>query len=111
MTFAVVVEPYLGGAAAVDDQIDFLVKVLFGIECAGSGHLDDVAAPLALGAVELDVGTFAAQALPRRKGQILHLAHADIAVDRDAFRFHEQVVGRLWAAEDRKSTRLNSSHT
>src|SRR5262249_49812921 len=99
MTFAVVVEPDLGGAAAVNDEIDFLVEVLFGVECARSRHLDDVAAPLALGTVELDIATFAAQPLPRRKGQILHLAHADIAVDRDAFRFHEQVIGRLRPAE------------
>ena len=99
MTFAVVVEPDLGGAAAVNDQIDFFVEVLFRIERARSRHLDDVAAPFALGAVELDIATFAAQPLPRRKRQILHLAHADIAVDRNAFRFHEQVIGRLRPAE------------
>src|SRR5262249_29229854 len=99
MTFAVVVEPHLGGAAAVNDQIDFLVEVLFRIERAGPRHLDDVAAPFALGAVELDIAPFAAQPLPRRKRQILHLAHADIGVDRDAFRFHEQVVRRLRPAE------------
>src|SRR5262249_44685689 len=67
--------------------------------CAGSRHLDDVAAPFAFGTVELDIAAFAAQPLPWRERQILHLAHADIAVDRDAFRFHEQVVGRLRPAE------------
>jgi hypothetical protein len=92
---AVVVEPDFGGAAAFGDQIDFLVDVLFGIERAGARDLDDVAAPFAFGAVQLDVGALAAQAFPRFHRQIEHRLQADIAEDRDAFRFHEQVVRRL----------------
>src|SRR5262245_6155714 len=99
MTLAVAIEPHFSGAAALDDQIDFLVQVLFRLESASPGYLDDVAAPFALGAMELDIRAFAAESLPRRKRQILHLAHADVAVDRNAFRFHEQVIGSLGTAE------------
>jgi hypothetical protein len=99
VALAVVVEPDLGRPTALDDQIDLLVKMPFGIECAGARHLDDVAAPFALGAVQLDIAALAAQTLPRCERQVLHLAHPDIAVDRNAFRFHEQVIGRLRAAE------------
>ena len=73
--------------------------MLLGIERAGARHLDDVAAPFAFGAVELDVGAAAAGALPRRERQVLHLADADVAEHRDAFRLHEVVVGRLRPAE------------
>ena len=96
---AIAVEPHLGGAAALDDEIDLLVEVLFRFERVGARHLDDVGAPFALGAVELDIRAFPAQPLPWRKRQILHLAHADIAIDGNALRFHEQVVGRLGPAE------------
>src|SRR5262245_13434760 len=99
VALAVAVEPDLGRAAAFDHQIDFLVKVSLGVEGTGAGHLDDVAAPLALGAVELDVAALAAQPLPRRQRQVLHLAYADVAVDRDALRLHEQIVGGLRPAE------------
>src|SRR5580704_9015923 len=73
--------------------------MLLGVERAGARHLDDVAAPFAFGAVELDVGAAAAEALPRRQRQVLHLAHPDVAEHRNAFRLHEQVVGRLRASE------------
>ena len=99
VALAVLVEPDLGRAAAFDHVVHFLVEMLFSIERAGARHLDHVAAPFAFGAVELDVGAFAAHALPRRHRQVLHLAHADIAVDRHAFRLHEQVVGCLRAVE------------
>src|SRR5262249_17095924 len=69
--------------------------MLLRIERAGARHLDHVAAPLALGAVQLDVGPLAAQPFPGSKWKILDLADADVAIDRDAFRLHEQVVGRL----------------
>src|SRR5215472_634729 len=98
MTLAVAVEPDFGGAAPLDHEVDFLVQVSFRVKCAGPWYLDDVAAPFAFGAVQLDVAAFAAQPLPWRKWQILHLAHADVAVDRNALRFHEQVVGRLGSA-------------
>ena len=96
---AVAFEPDLGRAAALGDQVDFLVEVLFRIERAGARHLDDVAAPFALGAVELDVGALAAQALPGLHRQVEHGLDADVAEDRDAVRLHEQVVGRLRTAE------------
>jgi hypothetical protein len=83
----------------LDDEIDLLVEMLLRIECAGARHLDDVTAPFALGAVQLDEAAFAAQPLPGRERQVLHLAYADAAVDRNAFRFHEQVIGRLRPAE------------
>src|SRR5262249_17656197 len=43
-------------------------------------------------AVELDIGTAPAEAPPVRQRQILHAAHADAAIDRDAFGLHEAVV-------------------
>src|SRR6476660_683274 len=73
--------------------------MLLRIECTGARHLDDVAAPFALGAVQLDEAAFTAQPLPGRERQVLYLAYADVAVDRNAFRFHEQVIGRLRPAE------------
>src|SRR5262249_45801676 len=99
MALAVGVEPYLGGAAALHHQVDFLVQMLFGIESAGPRHLADVAAPFAFGAVQLDVCALAARPRPRGERQVLRLAHADIAEDGDAFRLHEQVVGRLRPTE------------
>src|SRR5215472_13403368 len=96
---AVLVEPHLGRAAALDHVVDFLVEVLLGVERAGARHLDDVTAPFPLGAVELDVGAAPAKAFPRGERQILHLAHADVAEDRNALRFHEQVVRRLRPTE------------
>src|SRR5262249_41197038 len=62
-------------------------------------HPDQRGAPLALGAMELDVGAAPAQPLPWGERQVLHLAHADVAEDRNALRFHEQVVGRLRPSE------------
>src|SRR5206468_11631950 len=99
MALVVALEPDLGRAAPLHDEVDLLVHVLFGIERAGARHLDDVVAPFAFGAVELDVAAAAAGALPWRQRQVLHLADADVAEHRDAFRLHEVVVGRLRPAE------------
>ena len=57
--------------------------------------LGEVAAPLGLCAVKLDVGPASAEPLPRHQRQVLHLADADIAEAGDVFRLHEQVIGRL----------------
>ena len=43
--------------------------------------------------------TASAQPAPGRERQILHPAHPDVAKDRNAFGFHEQIVGRFRAAE------------
>ena len=99
VTLAVLVEPHLRGATALNHEINFLIEVLFRIERACSGHLDHVASPFPLGAVQLDVGALAAEPLPRRQRKILHLAHANIAKDRDPFRFHEQIIWSLRPAE------------
>src|SRR6185436_20448013 len=99
-------EPDLGGAAPFDDEVDFLVHVLFGIERARARHLDDVAAPFAFGAVQLDVGAAAAGALPRRQRQVLHLADADVAEHRNAFRLHEDLVCRLLLAKKKEASAL-----
>ena len=85
-------EPDLGRAAAFDDEEDLLVHVLLGIEGAARRHLDHVAAPLALGAIELDVAAAPARALPRHQREVLDLADPDVAEHRNAFRFHEGVV-------------------
>ena len=96
---AVVVEPHFRGAAALGDQIDFLVDVLFGIERARARNFDNVRTPFAFGSEKLNVGAFAAHALPRLHRQIEHGLQSDVAEDRDALGFHEQVVGRLGTAE------------
>src|SRR5262249_42628080 len=79
--------------------IDFFVDVLLGVQRARAGHFDDVATPFAFGAMKLDVGAASAGALPRSERQVLNLADADVAEDRNALRLHEVVVGRLRAAE------------
>ena len=91
--------PDFGRAAALDDEDHLFVKVLVGVQCAGPRHLDDVAAPQAFGAVELDIAAPTAQALPRCERQILHSAGANTAVNRNALRFHEAVIGHLRALE------------
>ena len=96
---AVVVEPHLGRAAALGDQVDFLVDVLFRVERAGARDFDDVAAPFPFGAVKLDEGALAAQTLPGLHRQVEHGLEADVAEDRDPVGLHEQVVGRLGTAE------------
>ena len=93
------VEPDFGRAAALGDQVDFLVDVLFRIERAGARNFDDVAAPFPFGAVKLDVGALAAQTLPGLHRQIEDGLQADVAENRDAVGLHEQVVGRLGTAE------------
>ena len=100
--------PDLGRAAAFDDEHDFLVEMPLDIERAGARHFDDIDAPQALGAEELDVGAAAAEPLPRLQRQILHAAHADAAIDRHAFGLHEPVIGQRLAlefAEARRSRR------
>ena len=91
----IAVDPDFRGAAAVDDEILLFVEMLFGIQRAGAGNFDDVAAPQTFGAEQLNERAVAAHALPRLARQILHAAHADVAIDRNALRFHEVVVGRV----------------
>src|SRR5262245_56095060 len=87
VALAVIVEPDLGGAPALDHEVDFLVQMPLRIECASTRHLDDIAAPFALGAMELDIGPLAAEPLPWCQRQVLHLSHTDVPVDGNAFRF------------------------
>src|SRR5260370_688900 len=87
------------GAPHVDHEIDFLIEVLLGLECARARHLDHVAPPFALGAVKLNISAAAAEPSPRRQRQVLHLADPDIAKHRNALGLHEEVVGRLRPAE------------
>src|SRR5580700_9712831 len=94
------VGPDLGGAAAFDHHHDLFVHVLFGFERAGTRHLDHIAAPFSLGAVELDEGAAAAQALPWFERHVLDAAYADTAEDRDALRLHEVVIGRVGPLPD-----------
>src|SRR5262252_1618608 len=84
MALGVGVKPDLRGAAPLDHEIDFLIKMLLGIERAGARHLDHVAAPFALGAVKLNVSATAAKASPWCKRQVLHSADPDIAEHRNA---------------------------
>src|SRR5690606_24628565 len=82
-----------GRASTFDHEENLLVHVFFGVERAGGRHLDHIAAPLAFGAMQLDVMTAPALALPRMQGQVLHLADAQVTIYRYAFFFHEGVVG------------------
>src|SRR5204862_4687612 len=85
--------PDFGRAATLDDEKDLLVHVLLGVERARGRALHDIAAPLGLGAVKLDIVAAAAGALPGRERQVLHFAYADAAAHRDALGRHEGVVG------------------
>ena len=78
---------------------DLLVEVALDIERAGARDLHHIHAPQPFGAVELDVAAAAAEPLPRRHRQILHAPHADAAIDRNALRLHEAVVGHRLAQE------------
>src|SRR5262249_19072228 len=89
----------LGRAATFDHEINFLVEVPLDVERAGAGHLDDVTTPFALGAVELNVAAAPAHSRPWLQRQVLYFAHADVGVDRNAFRFHEQVIRGLRPVE------------
>jgi len=93
VSLCVTLLPDFGGAAALDDKKDLLVHVLLGIERAGGRDLHDIAAPLGLGAVKLDIVAAPAGALPGRERQVLHFAYADAAEHRDALGRHEGVVG------------------
>src|SRR5262245_2398393 len=73
--------------------------MLLRVDSARARHLDDIAAPLAFRAVELDVAAAPARAFPRSERQVLHFADADVAEHRNPFRLHEDVVGRLRPAE------------
>ncbi len=91
--------PDFGGAAAFDDQTDLLVEMPLDVERARARHLDHIHAPQAFGAEELDVAAAPALPLPGRERQILHAPHADAAIDRNALRLHEAVVGHRLAQE------------
>ncbi len=91
----IAVNPNFRRAAAVDDEILFFVQMLFGIERARAGDLDEVTTPQTFGAQELDEGAATAHAFPRLARQVLHAAHADVAIDRNALRLHKVVIGRI----------------
>ena len=99
MLLALALLPDLGRAAAFDDEHDFFIEVPLDIERAAAGHFDDIEAPQAFGAEELDERAAAAEPLPRYQRQVLHLAHADAAVERHAFGLHETVIGHRLALE------------
>ena len=89
MTLAITLEPYFRRPTALDDIKDFLIEVLFRIEHTGRRNLDEVTAPFAFGAKELNEAAAAAHAWPRCERQVLHLTDADVAKDRNALGFHE----------------------
>src|SRR5439155_25090577 len=84
-------------AATLDAGIDLHVLPLPGTQPARGRNLHDVAAPLGLGAVKLDIVAGPAGALPGRERQVLHPADADAAENWNALGLHEGVVrGRLF---------------
>ena len=91
----IAVYPDFGRAAAVNDEILLFVEMLFGIQRAGAGNFDDITAPQPFGAEQLNERAVAAHALPRFARQVLHPAHADIAINRNPLRFHEVVIRRV----------------
>src|SRR5262249_23648636 len=91
--------PDLRRSAAFDHEHDLLVEMPLLVERTGRRNLDHVAAPQALGAVELDVAAAPAEPPPWRDRQALHAPHADAAIDRDALGLHEAVVRHLRALE------------
>src|SRR5262249_24487798 len=91
--------PYLGRTAALDHEYDLLVKMALDVERAGTRNFDHIHAPQTFGAVELDVAAASAKTFPRHHRQILHSPHADAAIDPNAFRLHEAVIGHRLAQE------------
>src|SRR6266567_1963465 len=89
----VALEPDLGRAASLDHEENLLVHVLLGVQRSCRRHLDHVAAPLGLRAMELDKVPASAGTLPRRERKILHLSYTDPSEDGNALGLHEGVVG------------------
>ena len=85
--------PDFRGAAAFDDEEDFLVHVLLRIKRTTRGHFNHIAAPFRFRAVELDEMAFATATLPVEERQVLHLADANAAEDRNALGFHPRIIG------------------
>src|SRR5260370_31411967 len=82
--------------------------MLLDIERAGARHFDDITTPSALGAVKLNVAAAPAQARPWRQRQVLHFAYTNVAVNRNALGFHEQIVWGLRPAEFAKAGALEA---
>src|SRR5579871_3567916 len=95
MMFGIPFLPHLGGSAAFHYVIDFFVQVAHRIQCARARYFNHETAPLAFRAGQLDERRVTAQALPRFARKILDLVDTDSAHDRNAFAFHEEIVGRL----------------
>jgi hypothetical protein len=86
-------------AAPLDDEHGLLVEVTLDIERPAGRYFDNIKAPEGFDAEKLDIGALAAEALPGLHRQVLHLMHADAAIDRHAFVFHEPVIGALGSSE------------
>src|SRR6478672_11526816 len=95
MRLFLVVGPDLGGAPALHYHNDLLVHVALGIERAGARNLDDIEAPFAFGAVELDEGAVATHPVPALERHILHALDADAAENWNPLRLHPVVIGRV----------------
>jgi hypothetical protein len=83
--------------------------VLFDLQRAGAGNLDDIGAPLAFRAMQLDIGTPAAHARPVDERQILDPGDADAAEYRQSVGLHELVIIGFRLREFSKSGMLFGS--
>ena len=84
MLLGLALDPDFGRAAPFHDEVDLLIHVLFGVQRATGWHFNHIAAPLRLGAIELDEMALTARALPRHQGQVLDLGNANATENRDA---------------------------
>ena len=84
--------PHFGRAAAFNHEDLLFIHMLFSIQCAARRNLNHIHAPQAFRTEELDVCAATAQTLPRLHRQIMHALHADGAMHRNAFCFHEAII-------------------
>src|SRR5450432_1733288 len=79
-------------AATFDDEHGLLIKMTLDVERPAGRHFDNIDAPQSFDAEELNIAAPAAEALPRLHREVLHLVHANAAIDRHALVFHETIV-------------------
>src|SRR5687767_1022238 len=75
--------PDLGGAGALDDQVQLLVEVSFGIQSAARWDLPEVQPRQTIGPVELEKATSAPQPPPWLQRQLPQIASPDRPEHRD----------------------------
>ena len=93
------VVPHFRGAATFDHETHLLVNMLLDVESAAGRHFNDIHAPQAFRAEQLDICALAAQTRPGLHRQIENRLAANVAENGNAFGFHEGVIRHRGAAK------------